>query len=98
MGAQERKKRLQNILAGLVNSFDRFYADGHQSLGGYFCSIFFLAIYPQREGVEKGKFVQTYSRVVKKTNFGKVCGLMAHVVRNYFLSSMMSLVAKNINP
>ena len=38
------------------------------------------------------------TRVVKKTNFGKVCGLMAHVVRKSFLSSMMSFVAKNIDP
>ena len=39
-----------------------------------------------------------YTRVVKKPNFGKVCGLMAHVVRNSFLSPMMSFVAKNIDP
>ena len=40
-----------------------------------------------------------HSRVVKKKlNFGKVCGLTAHVVRNSFLSSMMSFVVKNIDP
>ena len=38
------------------------------------------------------------TRVVKKSNLGKACGLMAHVMRNSFMCSTVSLVRKKYWP
>ena len=63
----------------------------------YWCAFGTMSSFEKKTEVEV-RSLNPRTRVVKKTNFGNVCGLMDYVVRKSFLSSMISFVAKNIDP